>query len=518
MTPAELCESLRGRTTLAGLAPAAALEELGLLIDLSLDFERPDGLRHAISLGAELAATSLAPADAATLDYFLGNAWDSVRSLGRREDPEVWEWQQEELENQIVHFRRSLRSAAFEELSPGRRCQILTNLGNAMSVIGRFVEAAAYFDRALQRDPAFAMARGNRGLVLTRYAHALYDPGHAIVIFRRALDDVKVALGDSGLHPAAREGFRARAEWLEELLKINPQWKPVDLDAFSLGPSDAEAQYRLWCLEHHLFLSSLNDLGPHAIAAHDVLTTPSMTAKLDEGPTHPGFFNQMKQEFVSARYLYYESVSTGAPHFSDRGVLLYNTLDYPAYSLAVERVKCAFRMSYSLLDKIAYFLNDYFELGIPETRVSFRTVWYEGQERRHGLRSEFRRRQNWPLRGLFWLSKDLYEPTPGFREAVEPDGQALAEIRNHLEHKYLKIHEIMVPREIVPDSLADRLAFSVERRDFEAKTLRLLRMARAALIYLSLAIYAEEQEKSAAHGGKPVLPMPLSRWEDEWKT
>jgi hypothetical protein len=149
--------------------------------------------------------------------------------------------------------------------------------------------------------------------------------------------------------------------------------------------------------------------------------------------------------------------------------------------------------------------------------VSFKTFWYKGQERGKGLRAEFTKRPNWPLRGLFWLSKDLYEPAPGFREAVEPDAEQLAEIRNHLEHKYLKIHDMLVGRVELPDPLADSLAFSMGRHDFEAKALRLLKMARAALIYLSLGVHGEERRKAAGRGEKSIVPMFLDRWEDDWK-
>src|ERR1700719_4395732 len=84
--------------------------------------------------------------------------------------------------------------------------------------------------------------------------------------------------------------------------------------------------------------------------------------------------------------------------------------------------------------------------------------------------------ENWPFRGLFWLSKDLFEEE--FRGVTEPDAQALYEIRNHLEHKYLKVHEMM--RSQPADSAwTDRLAYSVERQDFVAKTLRVLRLSRA---------------------------------------
>ncbi|MBW1999919.1 MAG: hypothetical protein JRJ29_18405, partial [Deltaproteobacteria bacterium] len=98
-----------------------------------------------------------------------------------------------------------------------------------------------------------------------------------------------------------------------------------------------------------------------------------------------------------------------------------------------EKMKASFRMAYSLFDKIAFFLNHYLRLSIPERNVSLRTIWYKSQNRKGGLRDEFTQRQNWPLRGLFWLSKDLYEDKPGFKESIEPDAQELHEIRNHLE-------------------------------------------------------------------------------------
>jgi hypothetical protein len=231
----------------------------------------------------------------------------------------------------------------------------------------------------------------------------------------------------------------------------------------------------------------------------------------------------MKQEFVSARYLYYEGINPERGHFSDKAVLLFNTLDYPSYSLAVEKMKASFRAAYSLLDKIAYFLNHYLQLSIPEKQVSFRTFWYEAQTKKNGLRKDFQQRRNWPLRGLFWLSKDLYEDKPGFKESIEPDAQELNDIRNHLEHKYLKIHEDLWPGPPAHDdeisrALADTLAFSIYRQDFKEKTLRLIKMARAALIYLSLAIHSEERKRAKERGRDVFIPgMPMDVWEDDWK-
>lgn len=200
-----------------------------------------------------------------------------------------------------------------------------------------------------------------------------------------------------------------------------------------------ERTYREWCLDEHLFLNDLNEIGPVPVAAADVLVLSDMTTALGVGLAPFDLFNQMKQEYVSARFLLYAGLQPTEAHFSDRDVTLVNTLDYPAYGLAAEQVKMAFRMAYSLLDKVAYFLNEYLGLRIPETQVSFKKVWYEGKKP-HGLRLDIQHLENMSLLGLFWLSKDLFERDLGFRDAIEPDARELETIRQNLEHKYLKLH------------------------------------------------------------------------------
>ena len=95
-------------------------------------------------------------------------------------------------------------------------------------------------------------------------------------------------------------------------------------------------------------------------------------------------------------------------------------------------------------------------------------------------------------------------------------------IRNHAEHKYLKLHDETWSG---PDDKMrafggrpDALSFSVYRSHFSDKALRLLKMTRASLVYLSLAVHAEEQNRERA---RPkiwhVLPMPIDTYDDEWK-
>ena len=287
------------------------------------------------------------------------------------------------------------------------------------------------------------MALGNRGYGLMQYARSLYDTGHKRVFLHFAYKDLKAALSSraSGhAHADAKAYFADRKAEIEGIIGTRNFEHTIPMDGYSLGTSKDERRYRQWVLERGLFLNPLNDLGPYNIAARDILSLPTFTTSIDEPPSLIGLFDHMKQEFVSARWLLYEGLNATTTHFSDRQVRLYNTLDYPSYCLAVEKLKAAYRIAYSLLDKIAFFLNDYAKLNVNERQIYFRTIWYENCDRNNPIRSIFEQSKNWPFRGLFWLSKDLFDPA--VQDVMEPEAKSLYLVRNKLEHSYLKVHEI----------------------------------------------------------------------------
>lgn len=509
--------------TTASLAPNDALQAIAQLVDFALDEGDLALAMKALAWCDEVEPRLTSDSQRIHLDYFRANAWAHRQSARHADRTAAWAWDQEELQQQIFFLRRAHNSPAFDQLPVLRRCQVLTNLANQFDTVGRFIEARMLWSKALTAQSEFWMARANRGRGLMHYAHALYDPGHTAVFAFEAHRDLAQALrhleehpelGDPGLRPFFSEAARS-IEGRFDLQRIAADYRPEE---FELGDGEDERRYRMWCLRETLFLNPLNDLGPNAIAARDVLTLPDFVTPIGEPPVLVGFFNQLKQEFVSARWLYFEGIHSDEAHLSDRGVLLYNTLDYPSLGLGVEKVKMAFRMSYSLLDKIAYFLNHYMKLGIPEKQISFRHVWRERENR--PVRTEFSASENWPFRGLYWLSKDLFEKD--IKASTEPDARELHELRNHLEHKYVKVLSMTVPS--VPaagsarDPFVDTLAHSVSRDDLEHRSLRILKLARAALIYLSLGMHKEEQRCRAAAGPDAILAhMPLTEMEDDWK-
>lgn len=516
-------KQLLEREDLFQLPTEEALQRLGELIDMSMDLQRKDGIQHAMKQMELFQSRDLSPAEWATSHYFLANAWSNLRLLAETGHT-AYTWEYEEVEKEIVHLRSALMKIEEPALPSLAKCQILTNLGNNLSYVGRFVEAIDYWNKALQINPSFGMALGNKGFGLCFYARALYDDGHARMLTRYSYVYLKLGVESKDTHQSAKKAFKKEMQWIESVFPKDVLEQKIIQAEYPLGDTEEEVRYRKWCLKHSLFLNPLNDLSDFSLAAQDIFNLPSITTGVDEGPYYFGFFNQMKQEYVSARYMYYEAIHADEPHFADKDVYLYNTMDYPIYSLASEKMKMAFRTMYSLFDKISYFMNDYWGLGIDESRVNFRTLWYHRRKKNNGLREEFQNRANWPLRGLFWLSKDLYENNPDFRDVIEPEARGISNLRNHIEHKYLKLHD-QVPYSTVGeehnrnDPFHDKLAYSISYDDVKEKTFKLMKLVRAAMIYLSLAVHQEEREKEKQRKNNDglIMPMYLDRYDDEWK-
>jgi hypothetical protein len=508
--------------TIRKLTDEEAFDHIGRLIDLSLDASFGRGAQRALYLLDELEKRALTSENGALLHYYRANAWNLKGRLAGHN--RSWAWEQVETLQEILALSRAASHDGFATLNKIRQCQILTNRAILLNGVGRFIDALEGWDQALRILPTFAMANGNRAFGLKHYAGSLYDSGHRGYFLLAAYDaavsaDAKDALFDAKYSPSVAAGFRTLASDIARHAPIEAIRASQNLNSFSLGRGGKEQSYRRWCLNERLFLNPLNDLGSCTIAARDVLTLPTLTEvniREETGHLMPpifGYYNQMKQEFASARYMLFDGITASGVHFSDRGVLLYNTLDYPSFSLSMEQVRTSFRIAYSLLDKIAYLINSYWALGKAEDRISFRSIWF--QEDKSALHPQFEQYENWPLRGLFWLSKEIFDEE--LKQTTNPDARELHSLRNHIEHKYLQVHEGWASAVMPQRSSVGALGKSISSIEMEAKALRVMKIVRSALCYLPLAIGREERLRSKKRSKGVSLPMTISTWEDNWK-
>lgn len=489
--------------------PTDSLNHLGTLIDAASAFRDPTGAQHALTIASQLDTSTWTSSDHATRHFFLANAHDDLRRDEATTPGHQWDWTSKHFDASLLHLRQATNEPGFTNLTTDVQCKILTNLGNNLSTIGRYIEAQEHWNHALTINPAFPMARANRGYGRFHYAKTLHDRGHREAFLHLAHHDLDVSIPNVP-YPDAKRYFTWVKRQIETIAPATDWQQPHEFRAFPLGDTPDEITYRTWALKHRLFLNPINDLTTSTVAAHDVIHTPRMIVPINEPPIYQGFFNQLKQEYTTARFLLHQGLFTLAPSYADRDVLLLNTLDYPAYGTNLELVKLAYRSCYSLFDKIAYLLNMYLTLGISEKRVNFKTLWYDKEDPKKPLKPAFTSYANLPLRGLYWISRDLDDTTT---RHLSPDAAALSTIRQHLEHKYLKAHT----ETAIPDAWRDTLAHNVQRDDLQRKALRLATITRAALLYLILGMTVEEQHRRAKRGNKKVPGTELPPIDDRGK-
>lgn len=439
------------------------------------------------------------------------NIYSSLSALKSHEPAYAWSWKQSEKIQEILNLRRAITDSEFHNLDPIFQCKVYTNLGNSLNQFGRFIEAIKAWDSALNLVPNFAMALGNKGVGLTHYARALYDYGHGGVMVAHAVDELKEAISksaiwDSGLHPEAEEYFRVNYLSAEKYLEKIEYRFDFDLNQWPVGDSKTEVEYRTWCLNNNLFLSPLNDVTQLYVSAQDVLHLPSHTYNIDEEARFPNYFNIMKQEYVTARFMLFESLDYYSQHISDKDVLLMNGFDGAQFSYRIEQLKISFRLAYSIFDKVALFLNDYYSVGLKISDVSFRKIWGKSKNKRFEINSCFEGSPNWPLRGLYYLSKDLFDND--FDDVALPEAKELARLRNRIEHRYVSLQDYAASA----NNTDIHSYISID--EFQLKTLRIMSMAREALVYLSLAMHREEEIRDieSKKVSFPMHPSPVERF------
>lgn len=493
------------------------LDELALKIDICSDASDSDQLTGLIDECRQ--QTKIAEgANRVLLHYFEGNAFAALRKIKCSDESYLWGWEQPEAISEILALRSAIAEPAFIEIDKVRRSQIKTNLGNSLNQLGRPVEAIEQWDDALAVMPKFAMALGNRANGLLHYGRSLYDDKHRAIFLADAHQGFVSALDpnafwESGFDSGVANEFEMQIHTIEQVADVVAIRARMKKLTCSLGDSSEEIEYRKWCLVNRLFLDPLNDLSESSIAASDMFHLPSHTYEIHEEPRFVRFYDLLKQEFISARAICFEATKDEdyGIHYSDREVLLFDHFDGSTFGLKNEKLKMSFRATYSIFDKISVFMNEYFGLGkkSDSPSVSFRQVWYAPHSRGEPkmLAEKFSGYQNWPLRGLFSLSKDLYDAD--IQSVALPEAKLLDALRNAAEHRFLSIHEYD------DGSLSNSVHQRITVTDFQAKTMRLLKLARAALIYLSLAVQREEylrkQSNTADKFVASIDGMPLAR-------
>ena len=476
------------------------LEKIGSLVELAGRRKNTAATEKALEWCAIARRKKLDGVQRCLLDYYTANAWIS-RHHGKKTSAgrQATQWEQPEIEQAIYHLQKAVNDPAFPFLDELLRCKILTSLGNQFAFMGHFICALTYWDRAIEIDPAFGMALGNRGKGIAEYAELIADDDKKPVFYGIALENLLASTQDTARYfgdGQGKEYFRAELEKIEAML-----YNPDDETSLACatptktGKAGKGKTGRKWKLSHKLYLNPVNDLCRTSAAAYDLMEQPeTVPSSLRMTPQAFRFLAQIRLEYIAARQLACDSIHAKAIRKMKKNAQTGGDNETLAYSLAMESLKLAYRSAWSLLPKMAHVIRLYFNLKLADSKTGLKTIWYTDGNPANGLADVFTGSGNWLMRSLFWLSKEL--PSERLLPSMNADSDRLKTIAGELENAYLRVVEL----EPANDAIVDN---TITRDKLEKATTDLLSLVRNAIVYLTLALHIEEKKRRQTEQDNP---------------
>lgn len=460
--------------------------KIGFLIDAGLGLKKVSAIKRAVVAGEEILKDKHFEARKDTLLYNLANGYSYLYRLqdyGKIASPES-----ANLQISKKYLRAML---ALENLSSDQKKKALVNYANDLDTLGRGVESIYAYDEALRLDPTFSMAIANKAKALRVFADVSGKYGAAIFI--QSYQDIQSVIDNQDIMEiggiAAKQGFEKELEYIASRFKdkeaLTKELKHHPYDAKNL--SEFENFYLDFCIKEKLFLN----FHIHHTNCEAAITDPifiSMVTKIGDDTTFYNFakyINQIKEDYAVARLLLVQSQyrHTDLDNISTRTSFV-NALDYSQFNLYVGLLKSSFQGAFNILDKIAFFINDYYGLKLPQNGIYFTSVWQKDGK----IRDEILNSENMSLYALYDIFQD-------FKAA---EHKRIKEIRNALTHRRLVVFDSMMTDW---DDKTDRQNIGYET--MLEQTIKLMRLTKAAIIYLINFVTIEENRKR----GKGFIPQ-----------
>jgi len=468
----------------------------GLLIDIGAALGNEEIVKEGIKLlKKDFEAIVHDERYASSAYYNHANGYSALFNFKMMKDPYVGCFKKTELDEAKVYYRKVLNYDLQDALFIS---QTWVNLGNCFDHLGRVVDALECYEEALRRKPDHGMALGNKGLALRYYAVLAGEHQRTFLLETHSLLSQALKLG---VPPEAVSAFSKSSE---DIRKVFPDKRildnPPEFPGYTIKTRSKFERFLIeFCLENKLYLNICNFCQKCDAAIGDTAVIKKMVVPKNEGDRYlhlSSYLNQIKQDYITARFLLILSRYKGVNlYFVDKYVKIIDTLDHSIHNIYIQLVKVSFKNLYDILDKIACFINDYLELGIPEREINFRQVWYLKKTKM--IRKKIEDTKNFSLNALFDIHRD-FENGPY---------KKLRDIRHALTHRFVNIRmfrQLENEENMTEDTLVRR-------------TLELARIVRSAIIYLLYFVYVEESKKEAKSKGV-LVPTFAREFPDHLRT
>lgn len=410
--------------------------------------------------------------------YNLANGYYVLFGFKKRRDPHVACFKKTELDQAKIYYRKVLSHDLQNAIIAS---ETWVNLGNCFDELGRVIDALECYEKALELRKNHGMALANKGQALVNYAMIAGE--HERTFLLEAYSLLSQAL-ELGVHLEAASTFSKYLKYIRARFPDEQNFdKPPKFPGYTIKARSKIERFLIdFCLEKRLYLNICDfcrkcdaAIGDTAFIKKMITRTPNRFFHLSE------YLNQIKQDYVTARFLLilsrYEGLSL---NFVDKRVKIIDTLDYRTYNIYIQLVKTSFKGFYDILDKIACFINDYLELGIPERKTTFRKIWYSNLKTKM-IHKKIMDTKNLSLNALFDIHRD-FENGPY---------EKLKNTRHALTHRFVNIRSFQEKED--EENMTEEILVR--------QTLELARIVRSAIIYLLHFVYVRETKKEAKTKG-----------------
>lgn len=409
------------------------------------------------------------------------------------------------LEKEILNYRKAIdiyemEIALIEEeatvqedysLAQWIAMRCYCNLGNTLCETNRYIAAIDSYFAAICISDTFSMASLNLSAALFQFSIFQITPEaeqyftHAAYHYFKLAEQYQANLEE----PGGLVGLDCvRQHWVKRAIdKYGVRFLNEELQGFGERDySEKEYDYRSWLSGLRLFLNVESEIFRSPDFWGDYITLPD-NADSTFYHEYTGLFNQIKQEYITARYLWYISSELQKPEegcYLDKERNLKGITSNDVFGIRESLLRQSLKMAASTFDRIGFFLNWYFSVGLRGDKIGFKQIWWDiirrGKSNIPNPMKEYRANNPF-LEALFWLQKDFVEDNEV--SLTSDAANRIVKMRNNMEHNCLRTVKRMPEKD-------SRIKFTVytTEEQIEQNVFNTLKLLREAILYLVLAV------------------------------
>jgi tetratricopeptide (TPR) repeat protein len=442
------------------------------------------------------------------LYYDIASAYANIRLLSQEE---------QSLEKEILNYRRAIEiyEDNFEEFDnepSGSNAmteekyiamRTFCNLGNTFREMRRYLPSISCFLNALNISEDFAMASLNLSATLFEFSvfqasdRAIKCLHHAGYYYYKKAELCKLNLEGP---QAEKELQRLKSFWIKRMEKeYTKDFFENDLEFQPCQYEEKdEIDYRSRIDLFRLFLNIEEELLPDSTFWVDDIQLPEDSDNTP-GKEYIGLFNQIKEEYITARYLWYLTSELEKPQnlYADKENGIIDIGDGAVFSIRENLLRLSLKAAASLFDRIGYFINSYFGVGFIGTEISFKSIWKDksivskGDKRAQRSIANPMSNQildNPFLKAIYWLQKDFVQDNDV--SLTSDVANRIVKMRNDMEHNCLRTLKTLNNKPYETMFTKYTSEGCLEKNTFE-----ILKLLHETIIYLVLAVYIRNEGK-----------------------